>query len=129
MKGSTLFIIGILTLFIWIIVGVVTQKDDVIINETDTHITVKQYRIYNADSVINVYKKPIRYGGIVVNKTSRFHGVIGKGGHRKYYVTVKYNDKEHTLRGREYYYTYEKGENVIVEERFYPIQEINIYKK
>lgn len=129
MKGSTLFVMGILILLIWIIIGVITQKDDVIINETDTHITVKQYRMYNADSVIITYKKPIRYEGIVVNKTSRFHGVIGKGGHRKYYVTVKYNDKEHTLRGRDYYYTYEKGDKVIVEEKFYPIQEINVYKK
>ena len=87
MKGSTLFIIGILTLFIWIIVGVVTQKDDVIINETDTHITVKQYRMYNADSVINVYKKPIRYEGTVIGKQRRVVGVIGKGGH----ITHSYN--------------------------------------
>ena len=129
MKGSIYFIIGIVILLIWIIVGVVIQKDDAIINETDTHITVKQYRMYNADSVINVYKKPIRYEGTVVNKTSRFHGVVGKGGHRRYYVTVKYNNKEHTLRGREYYYTYEKGDKVIVEEKFYPIEEINLYKK
>lgn len=129
MKGSTYFIIGILILLIWIIIGVVIQKDDVIINETDTHITVKEYRMYNADSVINTYKKPIRYEGIVVNKTSRFHGVIGKGGHRRYYVTVKYNNKEIKLNGRNHYYKYNEGDKVIVEEKFYPIQEINIYKK
>ena len=86
MNGKTFFLIVLLNLFIWIIVGVLMQKEDVIINETDTHITVKQYRMYNADSVINIYKKPIRYEGVVVNKTSRFHGVVGKGGHRKYYV-------------------------------------------
>ena len=128
-KWKIILLICLLILFAWIIGGVIIQKDDVIINETDTHITVKEYRMYNADSVIITYKKPIRYEGIVVNKTSRFHGVIGKGGHRKYYVTVKYNDKEHTLRGREYYNTYEKGDKVIVEEKFYPIEEINLYKK
>lgn len=129
MKGSIYFLIGILILLIWIIVGVVIQKDDVIINETDTHITVKQYRMYNADSVINVYKKPIRYEGVVVNKTSRFHGVVGKGGHRKYYVTVKYNNKEITLNGRNHYDKYNEGDKVIVEEKFYPIEEIVVNDK
>ncbi len=129
MKGSTYFIIGIVILLIWIIVGVVIQKDDVIISETDTHITVKQYCMYNADSVINVYKKPIRYEGTVVNKTSRFHGVAGKGGHRRYYVTVKYNNKEIILNGGNHYYKYNEGDKVIVEEKFYPFEEINLYKK
>lgn len=128
MKGSTYFIIGILILFVWIIVGVVVQKDDVIINETDTQITVKEYRMYNTDSVIKVYKKPIRYDGIVSDKYRRTRRVNGHT-RRSYYIVVKYNDKEHTLRNREYYNTYEKGENVIVEKRFYPIEEINLYKK
>ena len=128
MKGSTYFIIGTLILLIWIIIGVVIQKDDVIINETDTHITVKEYRMYNADSVINIYKKPIRYDGIVSDKYRRTRRVNGHT-RRTYYIVVKYNDKEHTLRGREYYNTYEKGENVIVEKRFYPIEEINLYKE
>lgn len=128
MKGSTYFIAGILILLVWIIVGVVVQKDDVIINETDTHITVKEYRMYNADSVINVYKKPIRYEGIVSDKYRRTRRVNGHT-RRSCYIVVKYNDKEHTLRSREYYNTYEKGNKVIVEERFYPIQEIVVYKK
>ena len=129
MKGSTYFIIGILILLIWIIIGVVIQKDDVIINETDTHITVKQYRMYNADSVINTYKKPIRYEGTVIGKQSKFVGVIGKGGHRRYYVTIKYNNKEIKLKGRNHYYKYNEGDKVIVEEKFYPREEIKIYKK
>ncbi len=129
MNGKTFFLIVLLNLFIWIIVGVLMQKEDVIINETDTHITVKQYRMYNADSVINIYKKPIRYEGVVVNKTSRFHGVVGKGGHRKYYVSVKYNNKEIKLNGRNLYNKYNEGDKVIVEEKFYPIEEINLYEK
>jgi hypothetical protein len=129
MNVKTFFLIVLLNLFIWIIVGVLMQKEDVIINETDTHITVKQYRMYNADSVINVYKKPIRYEGVVVNKTSRFHGVVGKGGHRKYYVSVKYNNKEIKLNGRNLYNKYNEGDKVIVEEKFYPIEEINLYEK
>jgi hypothetical protein len=129
MNVKTFFLIVLLNLFIWIIVGVLMQKEDVIINETDTHITVKQYRMYNADSVINVYKKPIRYEGVVVNKTSRFHGVVGKGGHRKYYVSVKYNNKEIKLNGRNLYDKYNEGDKVIVEEKFYPIEEINLYEK
>ena len=128
MKGSIYFAIGILILLIWIIIGVVIQKDDVIINETDTHITVKEYRMYNADSVINVYKKPIRYDGIVSDKYRRTRRVNGHI-RRSYYIVVKYNDKEHTLRSREYYNTYEKGNKVIVEEKFYPIPEIVVYEK
>ena len=128
MKGSTYFIIGILILFVWIIVGVVVQKDDVIINETDTHITVKQYSMYNTSSVEKTYRKPIKYDGIVSDKYRRTRRVNGHT-RRSYYIVVKYNNKEHTLRGREYYNTYEKGDKVIVEERFYPIPEVNLYKK
>ena len=129
MKGKVLIFIGIFALVIWIVIGAVIQKDDVIINETDTHITVKQYRMYNVDSIINTYKKPIRYNGIVVNKTSRFHGVVGKGGHRRYYVIVRYNNnnKEIRLNGRNHYSKYNKGDKVIVEEKYYPIEEINVY--
>lgn len=127
-KWKIILLICLLILFAWIIGGVVTQKDDVIINETDTHITVKQYRMYNADSVINVYKKPIQYEGIVSDKYRRTRRVNGHT-RRSYYIGVKYNDKEHTLRGREYYNTYEKGDKVIVEEKFYPIEEINLYEK
>ena len=127
-KWKIILLICLLILFAWIIGGVVTQKDDVIINETDTHITVKQYRMYNADSIIKTYHKPIRYDGIVSDKYRRTRRVNGHT-RRSYYIVVKYNDKEHTLRGREYYYTYEKGDKVIVEEKFYPIQEIKLYKK
>lgn len=129
MKGSIYFVIGFLILLIWIIVGVVIQKEDVIINETDTHITVKEYRMYNADSVINIYKKPIQYEGTVIDKQSRFVGVIGKGGHRKYYVTVKYNNKEIILNGGNHYYKYNEGDKVIVEEKFYPIEEVVVNLK
>ena len=127
-KWKIILLICLLILFAWIIGGVVTQKDDVIINETDTQITVKQYRMYNADSVIITYKKPIRYDGIVSDKYRRTRRVNGHT-RRSYYIVVKYNDKEHTLRRRDYYDTYEKGEKVIVEEKFYPIEEINLYKK
>lgn len=129
MKGSTYFVIGILILLVWIIVGVVIQKDDVIINETDTHITVKQYCMYNADSVINVYKKPIQYEGTVIGKQRRVVGVIGKGGHIRYDVTVKYNNKEKKLNDRNLYDKYNEGDKVIVEEKFYPIEEIVVYEK
>lgn len=127
-KWKIILLICLLILFAWIIGGVITQKDDVIINETDTQITVKEYRMYNTDSVIKVYKKPIRYDGIVSDKYRRTRRVNGHT-RRSYYIVVKYNDKEHTLRNREYYNTYEKGENVIVEKTFYPIEEINLYKK
>jgi low affinity Fe/Cu permease len=129
MKRIPFFLIALLNLFIWIIIGALIQKEDVIINETDTHITVKEYRMYNVDSIINVYEKPIRYEGVVVNKTSCFYGIVGKGGHRKYYVSVKYNNKEIKLNGRNLYNKYNEGDKVIVEEKFYPIEEINLYEK
>lgn len=129
MKIIPFFLIALLNLFIWIIIGALIQKEDVIINETETHITVKEYRMYNVDSIINIYKKPIRYNGIVINKNSRFSGVVGKGGHRKYYITVKYNNKEIKLNGINLYNKYNEGDKVIVEEKFYPIEEINLYEK
>ena len=127
-KLEIIFLICLLTLFIWIISGVITQKDDVIINETDTHITVKQYIMYNVSSVEKTYRKPIKYDGTVSDKYRRTRRVNGHT-RRSYYIVVKYNNNEHTLRSREYYNTYEKGDKVIVEEKFYPIEEINIYKK
>lgn len=134
MKGSTYFIIGILILLIWIIIGVVIQKDDVIINETDTHLYVKEYKMYNVDSIINIYHKPITYNGIVYKKETRkrFVGVVGKGGHYKtyYHIIIKYgNNKTYEKEDKYLYDTYKEKENVIVKEIFYPREEIKIYKK
>ena len=132
-KQDVIFFSIIASILIFVFVGIIVQNDDVIVKETSTHLYVKEYSMYNKDSVINVYKKPMRYNGIITNKRTfrHFVGVVGKGGHYKtnYYITVQYNNKTHEFQSSELYHQYTEKEDVVVEEVFYPRTQINLYKK
>ena len=132
-KKDIIFFSIIASILIFVFVGIIVQNDDVVVKETSTHLYVKEYSMYNKDSVINVYKKPMRYNGIIINKRTSGHfvGVVGKGGHYKtnHYITVQYNNKTHEFQSSELYHQYKEKEYVVVEEVFYPRTQINLYKK
>ena len=58
---------------------------------------VKEYKWNNRDSVIYKYPADKIYNGVIIDKerTSRYVGVPGKGGHPDvdYYVTIKFNNQ------------------------------------
>ena len=118
------FITCLIGVIIYLIVGMIIQNKDVLVKEDTKYLYYKEYTLYNNDSAIYKYHKPIIYDCVVVNKRKShgFVGVPGKGGHpvTNYYTTFKYNGKSVEESGSEYYNHFNVGDNLKVKEIFYP---------
>ena len=120
--GSLITIcIGII---IYLIIGCIVQNRDVLVKEDSEYLYYKEYTLYNRDSAVYKYHKPIIYDCVVVNKrkSGGYVGVPGKGGHPvvHYYTTFEYNGKRVEEGGSEYYDRFNVGDNLKVKEIFYP---------
>ena len=51
-------------LLIGTLIGFIIKKQDVLVKETDEYLYYKEYKIYNLDSCVYKYHKPIIYDGI-----------------------------------------------------------------
>ena len=136
--GLVIFLIICGIFIISLIGGFIFTKSDVLVKETPEYLYYKQYDLYNTDSVIHKFHKPIHYNGVVSNITRSQHvvGLLGKGGHwnSDFDITISYDNKTYTYRDEIFglvyvHHTYNKGDKVKVVETFYPRYEINIYKK
>ena len=128
---TMLILLGIA--LIGLIIGAIVQKKDVLVKETSDYLYYKEYTIYNLDSAIYKYHKPITYNGIITKKykSSRFVGVPGKGGHRvtDYHLVISYNNKGYEESNSTVYNRFQLNENVKVVETFYPEFRVEIIKK
>lgn len=120
--GSLITIcIGII---IYLIIGCIVQNRDVLVKEDSEYLYYKEYTLYNRDSAVYKYHKPIIYDCVVVNKrkSGGYVGVPGKGGHPvvHYYTTFEYNGKRVEEGGSEYYDRFNVGDKLKVKEIFYP---------
>lgn len=126
---KTISIISII-ITILVIIGEICNSKDKIIKETPDYLYVMEYSLYNMDSVVYIYKQTKTYNGIVIdkNKNSHFVGVVGKGGHRRtnHCIIVKFNNTETSIKDRNLYNKYNKGDKVKVTEQFYPYHSITI---
>lgn len=114
-------------------IGIIVSNPDVIIRETADSIYVKQYSIYNKDSVVSAFGQPKIYEGVVTDKHrhTRFVGMPGKGGHTQttYRITIKYNCKTYNFHSSNYYHRYNEGDTVTVKEFWYPYHDVEILDK
>ena len=124
------FAILFLGWLIYLGVGVIVSNPDVIIRETADTIYVKQYSIYNKDSVVSAFGQPKIYEGVVTDKHrhTRFVGIPGKGGYTQttYRTTIEYNNKTFDYHGSNYYHRYNEGDKVRVKEFWYPYHDVEI---
>lgn len=127
------FTILFLGWLIYLGIGETVNNPDVIIKETADSIYVKQYGIYNKDSVVCVFKQHKIYEGVVTNKHkhNRLVGIPGKGGHTQttYHTTIKYNGETYNYNGRNCYHRYNEGDTVTVKEVWYPYHDVKILDK
>ena len=115
------------TIIIYLLIGIIQANPDVLVKEDAEYLYYKEYEIYNRDSCIYKYHKPIIYDGEIVNKRSYIHGIPGKGGHWVYRTYIKYDgNKEYTEIGYSYYNSHKKGDKVHVKVTFYPSHKIDI---
>jgi hypothetical protein len=123
----------IIAIISYLTAGYVFKNPDEIIYQTTDSLYVKQYKIYNRDSVVRAFKKPQQYVGIVSDKHKhmQFRGVPGKGGHyiTRYQTTIVYNNETYITNCSAIYHEYNEGDKVIIEEVFYPNHNIKILRK
>lgn len=105
----------------YLIIGRINQPADVLVKETTEYLYYKEYSMYGKDSAIYRYHKPIIYDGIVVDKSTHFVGMVGKGGHRVWHTDIKYNnDQEYRENGSYFYNKHEIGDTIKIRVSFYP---------
>jgi hypothetical protein len=112
-------------IIMYYVIGFVEKNPDTLVKEDTEYLYYKEYEIYNRDSCIYKYHKPIIYDGEIVNKSSHIQGVPGKGGHWVYRTYIKYDgDKEHVENGMYFYSNHEIGDKVKITVVFYPYERI-----
>ena len=120
----TILTIGVL----YLLVGCIRTNPDKVLERNTEYIFVKEYKWNNRDSVIYKYPADKIYTGVVIDKerTSRYVGVPGKGGHPDvdYYVTIKFNNQIFKTDDYQLYHKYNKGNNIKVKEVWYPRHKI-----
>ena len=135
LEKSILITFGVIIIAVicWLSAGYIIKNPDEIIYQTTDSLYVKQYKIYNTDSVVCAFKKPQQYVGVISDKHThaQFNGIPGKGGHyrKSYHTTIIYNSETYTTNSREIYNEYNEGDKVIIDEVFYPKHNIKILRK
>ena len=131
-KSGVIMCSLIIILLVTLVIGVFVKKQDVLVKETNEYLYYKEYKIFNLDSVIYKYHKPITYDGKVINKytTGHFVGVAGKGGHHvtDYHLIIQFNNRTYEETWQTTYDRFNNGENLKVVEKFYPRYEIILIK-
>lgn len=121
--GISIIVASILTYFI---VGVIKRSPSVLVKEDAEYLYYKSYTLYNNDSCVNKYHKPIVYEGVVIKKDS-YRKRRGRHWRRVYRIIIRYNNSEnYTVNGRDYYSKHEVGDKVKIQKTFYPAPEIKI---
>jgi len=119
-------IIITISILIYFIVGAIKRSPSVLIGEDAEYLYYKSYTLYNNDSCVNKYHKPITYEGVVIEKNSH-RRKRGKHYHRVYCIIIRYNNSEkYIVNGWDYYSKHEVGNKVKIQKVFYPAPEIKI---
>lgn len=127
-KHIFILIIGLLVVgLLFVFIGGIVRKRSVLVKETAEYVYYKQYGIYNKDSCICKYHKPIIYDGKVVRRSKNFVGLVGKGGHYEFHTHIRYNNTEEYIEpGSSYYNKHKEGDNVKVKVTFYPYKKVEM---
>lgn len=121
--GISIIIVSILTYFI---VGAIKRSSSVLVGEDAEYLYYKSYTLYNNDSCVNRYHKPITYEGVVIKKDF-YRRRRGKHWHRVYCIVIRYNNNEkYTVNGWDYYSKHKVGDKVTIQKIFYPAPGIKI---
>ena len=91
------------------------------------NIYTEKYSLFNRDTVVYKYSKPICYSGVCVakNKFRTYNGAARTSALFKQ-VTIFYKNKEWTLNNYYIYDNLEIGDTCLVIEYFYPYRETKI---
>ena len=119
--GISIVVASILAYFI---VGAIKRSPSVLIGEDTEYLYYKSYTLYNNDSCVTKYHKPITYEGVVIKKDS-YRRKRGKHYRRVYCTVIRYNNSEKcTIKDWNYYSNHKVGDKVKIQKIFYPAPKI-----
>ena len=107
--------------------AIIFTSPEKVISEDEDYIYTEKYSLFNRDTVVYKYSKPICYSGVCVakNKFRTYNGASKTSALFKQ-VTISYNNKEYTLNNYYLHDNLEIGDTCLVIEYFYPYREIKI---
>ena len=107
--------------------AIIFTSPEKVISEDEDYIYTEKYSLFNRDTVVYKYSKPICYSGVCVakNKFRTYNGAARTSTLFKQ-VTISYNNKEWTLNNYYFYDNLEIGDTCLVIEYFYPYRETKI---
>ena len=107
--------------------AIIFTSPEKVISEDEDYIYTEKYSLFNRDTVVYKYSKPICYSGVCVakNKFRTYNGAARTSALFKQ-VTISYNNKEWTLNNYYFYDNLEIGDTCLVIEYFYPYRETKI---
>lgn len=118
---------ALVTVITFIGLGVIFTSPEKVICEDEEYIYTEKYSLFNRDTVVYKYSKPICYNGVCVAKNKfRTYNVASKTSALFKKVTISYNNKEYTLNDYYLYDNLEIGDACIVIEYFYPYRKTQI---
>lgn len=116
----------LIALLLGLIVGAVKRNPPLLVGEDTEYLYYKEYTLYNRDSCVYKYHKPIIYNG-VVTKREFYRRKRGRHYRRVYDTTIRYNGaEEHNVRGWDYYSKHKEGDKVKVKIVYYPKYSIQV---
>lgn len=122
-----LTMVGGVVVIMYFLIGIIERTPDTLVKEDTEYLYYKEYELYNRDSCIYKYHKPIIYDGEIVYKSSHIQGVPGKGGHWVYHTEIQYDkDKKYSESGSYFYSRHEIGDKVKIKVEFYPYKKVNL---
>lgn len=118
---------ALVTVIAFIGLGVIFTSPEKIICEDEEYIYTEKYSLFNRDTVVYKYSKPICYSGVCVAKNKfRTYNAASKTSALFKKVTISYNNKEYTLNDYYLYDNLEIGDACIVIEYFYPYRKTEV---
>lgn len=103
-------------------IGMNVRKPDVILKEDPEFLYVRKYTLYNRDSAVYKYHKPITREGVVTQRSLGMH--IGVKQYVPWTKITYSGGKTHKVPGYFYYKKHRVGDTVRLVEIFYPTHEI-----
>ena len=126
MKDNTFICIFVI---IWAFVcsTIIFTSPEKVISKDEDYIYTEKYSLFNRDTIVCKYSKPILYNGVCIDKSKfRTYNAAAKPSVLFKRVTILYDNKEYTLNDYYLYNNLEIGDTCLVVEYFYPYRETKI---
>lgn len=124
---DNIFICIFVIIWAFVCSTIIFTSPEKVISEDEDYIYTEKYSLFNRDTIVYKYSKPILYNGVCIDKSKfRTYNAAAKTSALFKRVTILYDNKEYTLNDYYLYNNLEIGDTCLVIEYFYPYRETKI---